>query len=583
MAFKINNRSLVFKSGQTILEVARQNGITIPSLCYHPDFDVKANCRLCAVEIKGSDKLVTACSTLARDGLAVFTESERVIKARKLNLELIIDEHTKKCGDCTSAFNCELLKFSRDYKIDADRFFSRKQKRQTYKFGQAVELDSSQCVDCRNCVDACRAQGIDYLEIIKSGHHQEIVPSRSKNKTCVYCGQCALHCPAASAQEIADWPAVEKILQDKKKIVVAQFAPSVRVSVGEEFGLAPGTNCEGQMISALKKLGFKWIFDTNFGADITTMVEAEELIERLDNKKAVWPMFTSCCPAWVAYVEFYHPKLIPNLTSARSPQLHLAAAVKTYWAHRRGINPKNIIMVSIMPCTAKKQEISRPQLKANGRQLVDYVLTVREFAYLLKRKQIDLSQLPVMGIDSPFNQGSGAAAIYGASGGVMESALRTAAAKLSIKSSSKSKVDNLKFKDVPGLTGFKEASLELTGKKLRVGIVNGLGNFAALLPKLAKYHYIEVMACPGGCLGGGGQPLKINDKIRIARRKGLYALDEKRPQRCAHENKAMLTCYDYLQASSVVRGLLHTKFNPSRVLIPKTLIKKKKKVINRFI
>jgi len=577
MAFKINNRSLSFKPGQTILDVARQNNISIPSLCYHPDFEVKANCRLCVVEIKGSGKLVTACSTPAQDGLSVFTESERVKKARKLNLELIIDEHTKKCGDCTSAFNCELLKFSRDYQIDADRFVSRKPGRQTYKFGRAVELDSSQCIDCRNCVDACQAQGIGYLEIVKSGHHQEIVPSRSKNKTCVYCGQCTVHCPAASAQEIADWPAVEKILQDKKKIVVAQFAPSVRVSIGEEFGLAPGVNCEGQTISALKALGFKAVFDTNFGADLTTMVEVDELIKRLSDQKAVWPMFTSCCPAWVAYVEFYHPELIPNLTSARSPQLHLAALIKTYWAQRRGLNPKNIVLVSIMPCTAKKQEITRPQLKANGRQLVDYVLTVREFAYLLKRKQIDLSKLPIAGIDSPLNQGSGAAAIYGATGGVMESALRTAAVKLNTKGRSKLKMTNLKFKEVNGLTGFKEASLELAGKKIHIGIVDGLGNFAALLPKLAKYHYIEVMACPGGCLGGGGQPLVINDKIRAARRQGLSAIDQKRPQRSAHENQAMLAAYDYLRSKASTRKLLHTQFNPSRALVPQKLVKKIKK------
>lgn len=586
MTLKINNKIVTAETGQTILKIARAGGIKIPSLCYNPDFEVKANCRVCVVEIKGRAKLATACSTVAYDGMEILTDSPRVKKARAINLELILSEHTKKCADCLAFPDCELLRLARVYRIKSDRLTPRKSGRKTYRFANAVEIDGEQCIDCDNCVTACHHQGIDYLKMTGFGAAQEIVPVKDKKSACIYCGQCAAHCPSASAQEQSAWPAVEYALQDKQKIVIAQFAPAVRVSIGEEFGLPAGANCEGLIYTALKKLGFNSVIDINFGADITTMTEAEELMERLGDKKAVWPMFTSCCPAWVAYAEFYHPELLSNLTTARSPHIHSAGALKTYWAQKNKINPRKITVVSIVPCTAKKYEAARGELSLNGRPLVDYVLTTRELAYLIKKHDIDFKKLTPSDGDKLFNRGSGAAAIYGASGGVMESALRSAAVfacrdaagakneksfdqkSFNQKSSDKKNfskaslvcTERLEFKDVRGLTGFKEATVDIAGRKLKVGVVNGLGNFHRVLPKLKKYHYIEVMACPGGCLGGGGQPIPTTDVIRKKRLEGLYDIDRSRTIRRAHENKAMVEYYDWVKKQGLSVKVLWTKF-----------------------
>lgn len=579
MRIKINNKEISAAPGQTILAVAHAAGIKIPSLCYHPDLSVKANCRVCAVEIKGRERLATACSTVVQEGMEIYTDSQRVKKTRNLNLELLFAEHAEKCADCTLRYNCELLKLARKYKININRFLDRKSRRKTYRFTNAVEIDGTQCIDCKNCVETCAKQGIHYLKMEGTGINQEIVPVRDNKTACIYCGQCALHCPVAAAQEQDRVKDVEKVLQDKarnkNRVIVAQFAPSVRVALGEEFGLPYGANCEGQIYTALKKLGFGHVFDVNFGADITTIVEAEELIEKLSNKKAVFPMMTSCCPAWVAYVEFYHPELISNLTTVRSPHIHLAGAIKTYWAKKKGVNPKKIIVVSIMPCTAKKYEAARPELRLNGQTLVDYVLTTRELAYLIKKNNLDLKKLPPNAGEKLFNDGSGAAAIYGASGGVMESALRTAVAltgeagknSSGNKSGSKFKDklcnNRLEFKEVRGMAGFKEATVNLAGRKLKVGVVNGIGNFHRVLLKLKKYHYLEVMACPGGCLGGGGQPIPTADTIRRQRMAGLYNIDSGRAVRRAHENKAMMEYYNWVKVNNLAAKILHTKFEKS--------------------
>jgi len=562
---RINDKKVKFKAGQTILEAARDNHIFVPSLCEHPDLQVQANCRICAIELKGRDELVTACSTVIEDGMDILTDSPRVKKARLLNLELIFAEHAEKCVNCTLRYNCELLRLANKYKVKINRFPDRKSKRKTYKFANAVEIDGTQCIDCKNCLSACSdIQKIHYLKMEGSGIDQEIVPVKDKEVACIYCGQCALHCPVAAAQEQAAWQKVEAVLKDKSKTVVAQFAPSIRISLGEEFGMPYGTNCEGKIYSALKKIGFNKIFDVNFGADITTITEAEELLERLKDKKGVFPMMTSCCPAWVAYAEFYHPELLPNLTTARSPQIHLAGAIKTYWAQKNKVNSKNIVVVSIVPCTAKKYEAARPELALNGRPLVDLVLTTRELAFLIKKNNIDFKKLPDGQGEKLFNNGSGAAAIYGASGGVMESALRSANALVCANSKNKLCDSHLEFKEVRGLSGFKEATVNLDGKKIKVGVVNGIGNIQKVLPRLNKYHYIEVMACPGGCLGGGGQPIPTNKLIRQKRLEGLYAIDKKRPLRRAHENKAMMEFYNFAKKNKLSKQVLHTKFAPTK-------------------
>ncbi len=563
MIVKINNKKYTATKGQTILDVAREHGIKIPSLCHHPDLDVRASCRVCVVEITGRQKLATACSTELEDGMEIYTDSSRVQKSRNLNIELIFASHIEKCATCTLRFNCDLLKLAQEYGVKIARFPDRKAKRKTYKFANAVEIDGSQCIDCNNCVEACHNQGIDFLKISGHGHEQEIQPVKAKGSACIYCGQCANACPVAAAQEQGEWQQVEAALKNKKKIVVAQFAPAVRVSLGEEFGLPYGYNCAKKINTAFKELGFNYIFDVNFGADITTMTEAEELMERINNKKAVFPMTTSCCPAWVAYAEFYHPELLPNLTTARSPHIHSAGAIKSYFAKQKGINPKNIEVVSIVPCTSKKYEAARPELTYKGKPLVDHVLTTREFAFVLKKNKIDLAKLPESEVEPMFNDGSGAAAIYGASGGVMESALRTAASLACAQKKTKNKlcVSRLEFKEVRGLKGFKEATVDLAGKKVRVGVVNGIAHFEALLPKLSKYHYIEVMACPGGCLGGGGQPLPTTNAIRQKRLEGMYAIDKgKTKMRRAHENQPMVEYYQWVKNNKLASKLLHTKF-----------------------
>ncbi len=564
MTLKINKKQFSFIAGQTILDVAKVNGIKIPTLCHHPDLDVRASCRVCVVEVKGQHKLCTACSTLATEGMDIQTDSLRVKKSRNLNIELIFASHIEKCGDCISRFNCDLLNLARDYGIKITTFKDRKEKRKTYKFANAVEIDGTQCIDCNNCVTACHHQGIDFLKVEGSGFSQEIKPVRDKNHACIYCGQCANVCPVAAAQEQGEWQQVERVLKDKNKIVVAQFAPSVRVSLGEEFGMPYGINVAKKINTALKILGFSHVFDVNFGADITTMTEADELMERLNDKNAVFPMTTSCCPAWVAYAEFYHPELLPHLTSARSPHIHSAGAIKSYFAKKHKIDSKKIVVVSIMPCTSKKYEATRPELKYQGRQLVDNVITTRELAFILKKNRIDFKSLAESETEPTFNDGSGAGAIYGASGGVMESALRTAISLACKDSQDKLCSSRLEFKEVRGLKGFKEAEVVLAGHKLKVGVVNGIGNFEKVLPKLKKYHYIEVMACPGGCLGGGGQPIPTTNAIRKKRLEGMYNIDSGKSVRRAHENKSMMAYYAWVKDNKLSAKLLHTKFSSKR-------------------
>jgi len=564
MSVKINNQQVSWKIGQTILTVAEANGFTVQTLCHHPDLKVQANCRICVAEIKGRSNLATACSTLVEDGMQIFTDSERVRKARFLNLELIFAEHELKCAGCTFRFDCELLKLASKYQIKINRFAPRKSKRPVYKFANAVEIDGSQCIDCRSCIEVCSAiQKINYLEISGRGADKEVAPVRDKKTACIYCGQCALHCPVASAQEEYQGDLFEQALQDKKKIVVAQFAPSVRVALVEEFGMPYGENCEGKIVTALKKLGCRQVFDVNFGADLTTIVEAEELLERLHDKKAVFPLMTSCCPAWVSYVEFYHPELIPNLTISRSPHIHLAGAIKSYWAEKKGVKLENIVLVSIIPCTAKKYEASRKELFWKGRPLVDIVLTTREIAYLIKKKRLDFQKLKDSPSDKLFNSGTGAAAIYGASGGVMESALRTANSLICASSSDKNCESRLEFTEVRGLKGFKAAKVNLGGHKLKVGVVNGIGNIDKVLPKLKNYHYIEVMTCPGGCLGGGGQPIPTTNAIRQKRLEGIYKIDKNRPLRRAHENREMIKYYEFIKKNKLTNQLIYTKFHKS--------------------
>lgn len=582
---KINGQEIFCPPGQTIMEAARSIGIEIPGLCHHEDFPAKASCRICVVEVRGKKHLVTSCSKKIEEGMDIRTDSDRVKRVRNLNIELIFAEHIEKCPTCIWRVNCQLLNLAEKYKIEVTRFRDRKAGRKTYRFANAVEIDGSQCIDCRNCLDACNSmQKINYLKLAGKGINQEVIPvndnsrilSRFRNiKTdCIYCGQCAVHCPVGSAQEQSQWEMVEKALKDNgknpksDKIMVAQFAPSVRVSLGEEFGMPSGKTVTNQIISALHKLGFNYVFDVNFGADITTLVEARELYRRItkvDNKPL--PMFTSCCPAWIKYVEFFRPDLIPNLTTARSPHLHSAGLIKTYWANLIRVNPKNIILVSVMPCTAKKFESTRPELKIKGNWPIDYVITTRELAWLIKKNNIDLLKLRSKLASSPLSYSS-AGVIYGASGGVMESALRTAQYLLKTAQDISCQAvkpnlcrSRLEFKNVRGLEGVKEATVQLGERKVRVAVVNGIGNIKPVLDKIKNYDYIEVMACPGGCIGGGGQPIPTTPEIRAKRLEALYKIDIKSKIRRAHENKDAIKALDWLKKrGKLAEQVLHTKY-----------------------
>ncbi len=565
----INNKKFTCKEGETVLEVAQRNNINIPTLCYHPDLPASSSCRLCLIEIEGRKKLYTSCSTPVFNNMKVKTDTEKIKQSRKLNLELIFAEHAEKCATCTGIMDCKLLELAKEFGVNINKFVDRKNNRKTYKFANAVEIDNSQCIDCQNCVEACQLiAGIGYLKITGQGIKREIVPktkvdfagkaAREKGFACIYCGQCTLHCPVAAAQEQGQVKEVMTKIKNKKtdELIVAQFAPSVRVSIGEEFGIPAGEIVTGQLITALRKIGFQAVFDVNFGADMTTIIEAEELVDRIKNNGKL-PMITSCCPAWVRYVEVYQPKLIPNLTTSRSPQMHNAGAIKSYWAQKMNIKPEKISLVSVMPCTAKKYEASRKELKYKKNNLIDNVLTTRELAYILFKQGIDLKKIKASKADKCLNNHSGAAAIYGGSGGVMESALRTAKYLLENKKLNR----KLNFKEVRGLKGIKETSINIAGKKLNLAVVNGMAKAQELLKNIDKYHYIEVMACPGGCIGGGGQPIPTTEEIREQRRQALYSIDRSKKMRQAHENKEVEEIFNWFKKNGLDHELLHTIYS----------------------
>jgi NADH-quinone oxidoreductase subunit G/NADP-reducing hydrogenase subunit HndD len=563
---KIDGHRINCRQGKTIMEVAYANGIDIPGLCYHPDFEVKGNCRICMVELKNKKELVASCHTQVEEGMEILTNSKKVKNARNLNIELLFSEHIQKCGQCVWRINCKLLDLAKKYDIDVARFNDRKKERRTYKFANAVELDGSQCIDCRNCVHACQVlQNINYLQVAGKSYKQEIKPVQDKKIDCIYCGQCTVHCPVGAAREQTQWKEVEKKLKRKDRVVVAQFAPSIRVSIGEEFGMGHGRIVTDQVVGALKRLGFDHVFDVNFGADVTTMVEAKELLDRLEGGENM-PIITSCCPAWVKYVEFYHPELIPNLTASRSPHIHLAGLIKTYWAKKMDINPAKIDVVSVMPCTAKKFEAIRPELKIQGKYPVNNVITTREFAWLLKKNRIEFQNVKKAKADHPLGEYSEAAPIYGGSGGVMESALRTAA-HLAKPNAKKKNNKKIVFEQTRGNSAIKEAKVDVAGKKLRIGMVNGIGNAPEMIKNLADYDYVEVMACPGGCIGGGGQPIPTNNEVRKKRVEVLHKLDKNKQARKAHENEGVKEVMKWLEQNEKLKNkVLYTKYKTNMKL-----------------
>lgn len=563
--------------GTTILEAARMAGINIPTLCYLKDINAIGACRMCVVEVKGARGLCAACvypiDPPKKDGslMEVCTNSPRVMEYRKKTLQLILSDHNRSCLSCVRSGECELQELCRQYGVDNEgEYDGAKSECEIDDSAAHMIRDNSKCILCRRCVAACeKTQGIGVIGANNRGFKTNIGCAFEMDlaqTSCVSCGQCIAVCPTGALYEKDYTDDVFAALNDPTKIVLVETAPAVRAALGEAFGMPIGTDVEGKMAAALRRLGFNKVFDTNFSADLTIMEEATEFLDRVQNGGKL-PLITSCSPGWVKYCEHYYPEFIDNLSSCKSPQQMFGAIAKSYWAEKEGIDPKNIVMVSVMPCTAKKFEIGRPDQDANGMPDVDIAITTRELARMIKRAGIRFTELPDEEFDRPLGLGTGAAVIFGATGGVMEAALRTAVETLTGE-----ELKALDFTDVRGVEGVKEATYEVAGLKVNVAVASGLTNAAKVLDMVKSgekdYQFIEIMACPGGCVNGGGQPQQHASvrnfiDLRAERAKVLYDLDAKNTIRKSHENPAIIELYmDYLgkPGSEKAHHLLHTTY-----------------------
>ena len=557
-------------AGTTVLEAARQANIKIPTLCYLKDINQIGACRMCVVDV-GARALAAACVMPVSEGMVVKTNTPAVRAARKSVLELILSNHKRECLSCLRSQNCELQKLAKELGADEHRFEGSNIEYPLDNFSTSIVRDPNKCILCRRCVAACRkVQKIGAIGAIERGFKTQIAPAFGKligETDCVFCGQCINACPVGALTEKDDTDKVWAALNDPEKIVVVQPAPAVRVALGEEFGLPIGTRVTGKLSQALRRLGFDKVFDTDFGADLTIMEEANELVERIQNG-GVLPMFTSCSPGWVKYLEHNFPELIPNLSSCKSPMQMEGAIIKSYWAEKAGVDPEKIVVVAVMPCTSKKFEASRPEMALGGLRTVDISITTRELARMIKSAGIQFAELPDEEcFDELVAESTGAAAIFGVTGGVMEAALRTAADWVEGRS-----MEKIDYTAVRGLEGVKEAEVTVGGLNLKVAVASSTAAAKQLIKKIqsgeATYHFVEVMACPGGCINGGGQPIvnastRMDVDYRAARGAGLYEEDEAKTIRKSHENPDIVKLYaDYLgkPGSHKAHELLHTTY-----------------------
>lgn len=552
---RIDRQKIEIQEEKKLTEVLKENKIELLDLAYKLPSGEIVHTDLVEDSVNG--KVVSAGELMLSDKMRIGLHSGLARQHRREAFQIIKKDLIKNNQNPELLEKIDhVLKFDFNNPNDEGIF-------PVHQMAQAAELDATVCIGCNKCVEACQRVGINYLKLEGEGRSKHVVASDDPKIDCIYCGQCTANCPVKSAREQSQIKQVELALKNPELVTIVQMAPSVRASVGEEFGAEVGLNLEKKMFTAFRKLGFQHVFDVNMGADITTMVEAEELVERIKHGGTM-PMFTSCCPAWVKFVEFYYPEMIPHLTESRSPQIHSGGAYKTWWAEKEGIDPKTIRVISIMPCTSKKYEASHEKLKVDDQWPVDYVLTTREIAYLLKKNDIDLMALEDGELDS-YGEYSGAAAIYGASGGVMESALRTAAFLLEGKD-----LEKVEFEQVRGMEGIKKAEVVLAGKTLRVAVATLATNMHTLMKEVKDnpeaYHYIEFMACPGGCIGGGGQPIPASDEKTAKRIEGLYSIDSSMKMRQAHQNPVAKEFLEYAKSQSDDRKfeLLYTHYSPKK-------------------
>lgn len=566
---KINGIPVEVPAGSTVLEAAKAANVDIPTLCYLKDINCIGACRICVVEITGARGLVAACTHPASEGMEVFTNTPKVRKSRKTTLELLLSNHKKKCLSCVRANNCELQKLSVAYGADEDRFMPEDMNKPVDASTPYLVRDNNKCIQCMRCVAACRnVQGVSVIGSIRRGFNVHIgspfdVPLAETS--CVGCGQCIVACPVGALTEKSNEQKVWDAISDPSKKVIFFTAPSVRATLGEEFGEPVGTNVEGKMVSAIRRLGPDHVFNMDVTADLTIVEEANELIERIQNGGRL-PMFTSCCPGWVKFLEHNYPELLPNLSSCKSPQQMFGAVLKSYYAQKNNIDPKDLFVVSVIPCTAKKFEVTRKEQMRNDMADVDVALTTRELGRMIREAGIDFSALPDEKFDDPFETASGAGAIFGATGGVMEAALRTAAVKLD------GKCDALEFTEVRGTKGIKEASYTVGGVTVRVAVASGLANAREIIEGIRKgerdYQFVEIMACPGGCINGGGQPVQSDSvrnfvDLKTLRAKALYDADSDMELRRSHESPVMDLLYkDFFETpgSHKCHEYLHTTY-----------------------
>ena len=571
VSLKINEHNLMAPEGTTILEAARKVGVHIPTLCHLDLGDLKmvnmtASCRVCVVEIEGKETLAPSCATPVSEGMVVKTDTLRAISARRMAVELLLSNHPNECFTCPKNLECELQALAKELGVNNILWVGKKSLFDIDNSSGALVKNPNKCIMCRRCETMCNeVQTCRILSAMNRGFGSFVGPAFNMpiaESSCTYCGQCVAVCPTAALTEVNQIDRVWAELYNPRKHVVVQVAPAVRVALGELFGLEPGTIVTGKIATALRRLGFDGVFDTEFGADLTIMEEAAELIHRLETGKTL-PMLTSCCPAWVKFIECQFPELLEVPSTCKSPHVMFGTIAKTYYAEKKGIDPSTISVVSIMPCIAKKAEAARPELTKDEKKNVDTVITTREFAAMLKEAGIDLKNLPDGEFDNPIGESTGAAVMFGTTGGVIEAAVRTAYEWIMGK-----ELENVEFQQLRGIEGIRDATVKIGDIDFRIGIAHGLGNARKLLEDIrdgkSKYHAIEIMACPGGCIGGGGQPYHHgNIEIIMKRQQAIYAEDRNKAKRKSHENESILRLYEeYLGKpyGDKAHELLHTYY-----------------------